>query len=61
MSPAAPPPPPNVSNNPYPYYASLREAGPVMFLESLFRGCHVLTRHEDIVSVLKNPALFSSS
>jgi cytochrome P450 len=60
MKPLAPQLTPQVTLDPYPFYASLREAGPVSFVESLMRGCYVLTRHEDITSVLKNPALFSS-
>jgi cytochrome P450 len=60
MKPLAPQLTPQVTLDPYPFYASLREAGPVQFVESLMRGCYVLTRHEDITSVLKNPALFSS-
>jgi cytochrome P450 len=51
---------PEVTRDPYPFYASLREAGPIQFVESLMRGCYVLTRQEDILSVLKNPVLFSS-
>ncbi|MFY0567393.1 cytochrome P450 [Archangium lansingense] len=60
MAPAAPPLTPDFAANPYPYYASLREAGPVQFHETLLRGCYVLNRHEDMVAVLKNPHLFSS-
>lgn len=60
MPPLAPPLMPEVTLDPYPFYASLREAGPVQFVESLMRGCYVLTRHEDITAVLKNPVLFSS-
>ena len=60
MQPLAPTLTPEVTLDPYPFYASLREAGPVRFVESLMRGCYVLTRHEDITSVLKNPALLSS-
>ena len=60
MQPLAPQLTPQVTLDPYPFYTSLREAGPVQFVESLMRGCYVLTRHEDITSVLNNPALFSS-
>jgi len=60
MHPLAPTLIAEVTRNPYPFYASLREAGPVQFVESLMRGCYVLTRHEDITSVFKNPLLFSS-
>ncbi|KFA88079.1 cytochrome P450 [Archangium violaceum] len=60
MSSLAPQLTPEVTLDPYPFYASLREAGPIPFVPSLMRGCYVLTRHEDIASVLKNPVLFSS-
>ncbi|HEX5753495.1 MAG TPA: cytochrome P450 [Archangium sp.] len=60
MSSLAPQFSPEVTLDPYPFYASLREAGPVQFVPSLMRGCYVLTHHEDIATVLKNPALFSS-
>ncbi|AKJ03677.1 cytochrome P450 [Archangium gephyra] len=51
---------PEVTLDPYPFYAALREAGPVPFVPSLMGGCYALTRQEDILSVLKNPVLFSS-
>jgi cytochrome P450 len=51
---------PEVTLDPYPFYASLREAGPVQFVPSLMRGCYALTRHEDIIAVLKNPGLYCS-
>jgi cytochrome P450 len=49
---------PDVSNNPYPYFAELREKAPLFWLKSL--QVHVLSRYEDVAYVLKNPALFSS-
>ncbi|WNG57790.1 cytochrome P450 [Archangium gephyra] len=51
---------PDITRDPYPFYASLREAGPIQFVPSLMRGCYVLTHQEEILSVLKNPILFSS-
>jgi cytochrome P450 len=60
MSSLAPQFTPEVTLDPYPFFASLREAGPIQFIPSLMRGCYVLTHHEDIHTVLKNPALFSS-
>jgi cytochrome P450 len=49
---------PEVINNPYPYFAELREKAPLYWLKSL--QVHVLSRYEDVAYVLKNPALFSS-
>jgi cytochrome P450 len=49
---------PDVINNPYPYFAELREKAPLFWLKSL--QVHVLSRYEDVAYVLKNPALFSS-
>jgi cytochrome P450 len=49
---------PEVINNPYPYFAELREKAPLFWMKSL--QVHVLSRYEDVVYVLKNPALFSS-
>ena len=45
--------------NPYPFYAALREAGPVLQVEP-FQGAYTVTRHADVTAVLKNPTLFSS-
>ncbi|MFL5352761.1 cytochrome P450 [Archangium sp.] len=49
---------PDVINNPYPYFAELREKAPLFWMKSL--QVHVLSRYEDVAYVLKNPALFSS-
>ena len=49
---------PDVHNNPYPYFAELREKAPLFWTKSL--QAHVLSRYEDVAYVLKNPALFSS-
>ncbi|QRO02246.1 cytochrome P450 [Archangium violaceum] len=60
MNPTNPMLTPEVLANPYPFYAALRESThPVQKLEALM-GCYVVTRHEDIVPALRNPALFSS-
>ncbi|HEX8820413.1 MAG TPA: cytochrome P450 [Archangium sp.] len=49
---------PDVINNPYPYFAELREKAPLFWMKSL--QVHVLSRYEDVAYVLKNPVLFSS-
>ncbi|WP_375768920.1 cytochrome P450 [Archangium gephyra] len=49
---------PDFINNPYPYYAELREKAPLFWMQRL--QVHVLSRYEDVAYVLKNPALFSS-
>ncbi len=49
---------PEVINDPYPYFAELREKAPLFWTKSL--QVHVLSRYEDVAYVLKNPALFSS-
>ncbi len=49
---------PVVQKDPYPYYAALRESAPVFRIEAL-KGFAV-SRYEDVLFVLKNPALFSS-
>jgi cytochrome P450 len=49
---------PEVLNNPYPYFAELREKAPLFWMKSL--QVHLLSRYEDVAYVLKNPALFSS-
>ncbi|MGH7962130.1 MAG: hypothetical protein ACRERD_09950 [Candidatus Binatia bacterium] len=50
---------PEVRDNPYPYYAYLRQHAPVYQVPSL-RGWAV-SRYEDVLSVLKNPQAFSST
>ncbi|HYO56023.1 MAG TPA: cytochrome P450, partial [Archangium sp.] len=49
---------PEVIHNPYPYFAELREKAPIFWMKSL--QAHIISRYEDVVHVLKNPALFSS-
>jgi cytochrome P450 len=49
---------PEVMNNPYPYFAEMREKSP-LFWNERFKA-YVLSRYEDATFVLKNPALFSS-
>ena len=49
---------PDVINDPYPYFAELREKAPLFWMKSL--QAHLLSRYEDVAYVLKNPALFSS-
>jgi cytochrome P450 len=49
--------PPDFYENPYPYYAALREHAPVKRLPD---GGHLLTRYRDVEFVYKHPALFSS-
>ncbi len=50
---------PEVLSNPYPFYATLREAAPVQLVPGLM-GCHVISRHEHIGPLLRNTAVFSS-
>ncbi len=49
---------PAVKENPYPYYAYLREHAPVYRVEGL--GCFAISRYDDVLSLLKNPKRFSS-
>lgn len=49
---------PAVKDNPYPYYAYLREHAPVYQVEGM--GCWAISRYADVDFVLKNPKLFSS-
>lgn len=44
-------------DNPYPYYAALREYAPVKCMAD---GSYFLTRYEDVSYVYRNPKLFSS-
>ena len=46
-------------SNPYPSYAELREHAPVYHLEGT--GFYLVSRHQDVVEVIQNPELFSSS
>ena len=50
---------PEVTANPYPYYAELRNKAPVIWLEPF--QCWALSRHADVDFALRNPQIFSSS
>jgi len=52
---------PEIQKDPYPYYPILREQAPV--LESDFEGqpCWILSRRDDILTVLRDPETFSSA
>ncbi len=41
--------------DPYPVYRALREAGPIHWSEEFFGGSWLLTRHEDVETVLRDP------
>jgi len=47
-----------VQQEPYAYYARLREASPVYYIESL--GAWGVFRYDDVVHTLKHPELFSA-
>jgi len=49
---------PAVRDNPYPHYAEMRRNSPVCQVDP--GGFWVVTRYDDVVSVLKNPQVFSS-
>jgi cytochrome P450 len=49
-----------VKDNPYPYYAALRETAAVCSFPAL-GGALAVSRYDDVLFVLKNPALFSSA
>ncbi|MRG92953.1 cytochrome P450 [Polyangium spumosum] len=48
---------PDVRRDPYPHYAELRRSAPVALVDP---GVWAVSRYDDVVSVLKNPAVFSS-
>lgn len=50
---------PHVRANPYPHYAELRRSAPVTQIDP--GGFWAVSRHDDILAVLRSPALFSSS
>jgi cytochrome P450 len=50
---------PEVMENPYPYYAFLREHAPVYWIESL--QSWAVSRYADVDFALRNPQIFSSS
>jgi cytochrome P450 len=45
-------------NNPYPYYAALREAGPVHRSDAYSDGAWLITRHADVDAVLRDSQRF---
>ncbi len=49
---------PEVMENPYPYYDILRDEAPVYFSDKL--GFWLITRYDDCLDAIKNPAVFSS-
>lgn len=50
---------PEVKANPYPYYTYLRQHAPVFQVKDA--GFWAVSRYDDVLSVLKNPQLFSST
>ena len=50
---------PEVQNNPYPYYAELRDKAPVAWIEPM--QAWAISRYADVDFVLRNPRLFSSA
>ena len=48
----------NTLQCPYPHYAAMREQAPVLLLEQL--GLYLVTRHDLVLSILRDPATFSS-
>ena len=46
-------------HDPYPTYARLRAAGPVLWRDDVFQGAWLLTRHDDVELALRDPR-FSS-
>lgn len=46
-------------HDPYPAYAQLRAAGPVLWRDDVFQGAWVLARHQDVELALRDPR-FSS-
>ncbi|MGH8006974.1 MAG: cytochrome P450, partial [Candidatus Binatia bacterium] len=50
---------PEVQQNPYPYYAYLREHAPVYQIPGV--GFWAVSRYADVLAVIKNPHVFSSA
>src|SRR5712692_8463454 len=50
---------PEVQENPYPYYAYLRQHAPVYQIPGV--GAWAVSRYDDVMAVVKNPHVFSSS
>ena len=49
---------PSVRENPYPFYAALREEAPAVQVEPL--GAWLVTRYDEVVEVLRQPKIYSS-
>jgi cytochrome P450 len=49
---------PAVQQNPYAYYAALREQAPVCFMPEI--GAYVVTRYRDVQHVLSNPEIWAN-
>ena len=47
-------------DDPYPSYATLREAGPIHWSEEFFGGAWLLTRHADVETVLRDDTGFAA-
>ena len=43
---------------PFPHYAQMRDEQPVMLIESV--GMYLVTKHDDVMTVLRDPATYSS-
>ena len=50
---------PEVQDNPYPYYADLRDKAPVAWIESM--QAWAVSRYADVDFIFRNPRLFSSA
>jgi len=50
---------PEVQENPYPYYAALRQHHPVAWIEPL--NCWTISRYQDVDNAIKSPQVFSSA
>ncbi|MGH7964900.1 MAG: cytochrome P450 [Candidatus Binatia bacterium] len=50
---------PEVQENPYPYYAYLREHAPVYQVPGV--GMWAVSRYDDVLSIIKNPQVFSNA
>jgi len=50
---------PEVRENPYPYFAYLREHAPVYQVPGV--GFWAVSRYDDVLSIVKNPQMFSST
>ena len=50
---------PEVRQDPYPYYAYLREEQPVYQVPGM--GAYAVSRYDDVLYVLNHPEIFSST